>query len=138
MGRPKHCFPHPIAGVLGALLCLPACVEGGLNQNQVGPGNQDDGVDLRTGDIAVDPNGVYFLSRSDDSLLYGDIHAGDAGLLEGIEAPSRVAFGYQNDRIYVTAEGPDGPEVWHKEPETTAWQRFKMRVMGWIPMKSEL
>jgi len=37
-----------------------------------------------------------------------------------------------------TAEGPDGPETWHKEPGTSAWQRFKVRVMSWIPMEKEL
>ena len=37
-----------------------------------------------------------------------------------------------------TAEGPDGPEVWRHDPGTSAWQRFKVRVMSWIPMESEL
>jgi putative cardiolipin synthase len=37
-----------------------------------------------------------------------------------------------------TAEGPDGPETWHKEPGSNAWQRFKVRFMSWIPMEKEL
>jgi putative cardiolipin synthase len=37
-----------------------------------------------------------------------------------------------------TAKGPDGPVVWNKEPGTTAWQRFKLRFMSWIPMEKEL
>jgi len=37
-----------------------------------------------------------------------------------------------------TAEGPDGPVTWNKEPETTAWQRFTSRFLRWIPMEKEL
>jgi putative cardiolipin synthase len=37
-----------------------------------------------------------------------------------------------------TAQGPDGPITWQTEPETTAWQRFIMRLMRWIPMEKEL
>ena len=44
----------------------------------------------------------------------------------------------EKGKIEWTAEGPDGPEVWRKEPGTSAWQRFKARVMSWIPMESEL
>jgi len=49
----------------------------------------------------------------------------------------RLAINEQG-KLEWTAEGPDGPEVWHKEPGTSAWQRFKARVMSWIPMESEL
>ena len=44
----------------------------------------------------------------------------------------------EKGKLQWTAEGPDGPEVWNKEPGTTAWQRFKVRVMSWIPMEKEL
>jgi len=44
----------------------------------------------------------------------------------------------EKGKIEWTAEGPDGPEVWRNEPGTSAWQRFKARVMSWIPMESEL
>lgn len=37
-----------------------------------------------------------------------------------------------------TAEGPDGPVVWDHEPGSSAWQRFWLSVMGWIPMGKEL
>jgi putative cardiolipin synthase len=33
-------------------------------------------------------------------------------------------------KLVWTAEGPDGPETWHKEPGSTAWQRFKVRFMS--------
>ena len=44
----------------------------------------------------------------------------------------------QKGKLLWTAEGPEGPETWHKEPGSSAWQRFKVRFMGWIPMEKEL
>jgi len=44
----------------------------------------------------------------------------------------------ENRKLEWTTQGPDGPVVWHKEPGTSAWQRFKARFMSWIPMESEL
>ena len=44
----------------------------------------------------------------------------------------------EKDKLQWTAEGPDGPEVWNKEPGTTAWKRFTLRFMSWIPMEKEL
>jgi putative cardiolipin synthase len=49
----------------------------------------------------------------------------------------RVTLDEKGNLVW-TAEGPDGPEVWKKEPGTTAWQRFKVRFMSWIPMEKEL
>lgn len=44
----------------------------------------------------------------------------------------------EKDKLQWTAEGPDGPEVWNKEPGTTAWKRFTLRFMSWIPLEKEL
>jgi putative cardiolipin synthase len=44
----------------------------------------------------------------------------------------------EKGKLVWTAEGPDGPVTWRKEPETTAWQRFIVRFMRWIPMEKEL
>lgn len=44
----------------------------------------------------------------------------------------------EHGKLEWTAQGPDGPVVWHKEPGTSAWQRFKARFTSWIPMESEL
>jgi putative cardiolipin synthase len=49
----------------------------------------------------------------------------------------RVTLDEKGDLLW-TAEGPDGPVTWRKEPETTAWQRFMVRVMRRIPMEKEL
>lgn len=83
-------------------LLTAACIDGGLNQNEQRPGNQEDGTSLVFGDVAVDPSGRYFLSRSDDQLLYGDIETGRAHLLPGLAAPLRVAFSHGRELIYLT------------------------------------
>jgi putative cardiolipin synthase len=44
----------------------------------------------------------------------------------------------ENRNLVWTAEGPDGPEVWDNEPGSTAWNRFILSLMGWIPMENEL
>jgi putative cardiolipin synthase len=44
----------------------------------------------------------------------------------------------EKGKLLWTAEGPDGPETWNKEPGTTAWKRFTLRLMSWIPMEKEL
>jgi putative cardiolipin synthase len=66
-----------------------------------------------------------------------------AKVLEVMEADFDPANSYrltlnEKGKLEWTAEGPDGPEVWHKEPGTSAWQRFKVRIMSWIPMEKEL
>jgi len=44
----------------------------------------------------------------------------------------------EKGKLRWTAEGPDGPVVWNKEPGTSAWKRFTLRFMSWIPMEKEL
>jgi putative cardiolipin synthase len=61
-------------------------------------------------------------------------------IMEGDLDPAnsyRVTLDEKGDLLW-TAEGPDGPMTWNKEPETTAWQRFMVRLMRWIPMEKEL
>jgi hypothetical protein len=88
-----------------------ACdTEGGLNQNQQDVGNQDDGVSIGAGDIAIDPAGDYFRSRVGTRLLKANINNDAAVLLKGIEDPDRVLFG-QPGRIYVTVDSTKGDKL---------------------------
>jgi len=81
---------------------MSACFEGGSNQNQRTPGNQDDGVGLRLGDIAVHPSGDYFLSSTGDGLFHGTIRTGETRVLSGITNPQRLAFASGSASVYVT------------------------------------
>jgi putative cardiolipin synthase len=49
----------------------------------------------------------------------------------------RVTLDEKGNLVW-TADGPDGLQNWRKEPETSAWQRFKSRFLRWIPMEKEL
>jgi putative cardiolipin synthase len=44
----------------------------------------------------------------------------------------------EKDNLVWTAEDDGNPVTWTKEPETSAWQRFKSRFLRWIPMEKEL
>ncbi len=98
---------------VGSLLALSlfACdLGGGLNQNLQGAGNQDDGVSIGKGDLAIDPLGTYFLSRVGTRLLRANVHNQGAVLLKAIEDPDRVVFG-QPGRIYVTVDSEKGDKL---------------------------
>ena len=60
-------FRARLWGSLAAAISLSQCVEGGLNQNERAPGDGDEGVNVGFGEIAIDPTGAYFLSRSDEA-----------------------------------------------------------------------
>jgi hypothetical protein len=49
----------------------------------------------------------------------------------------RLTLDTNGDLVW-TAEGPDGTETWHHDPGASAWNRFVLTIMGWIPMGSEL
>jgi putative cardiolipin synthase len=49
----------------------------------------------------------------------------------------RVTLDEKGNLVW-TAEDDGNPVTWDKEPETTAWQRFKSRFLRWIPMEKEL
>lgn len=108
---------------IGLTLCLFGCdVEGGLNQNQQDVGNQDDGVSIGDGDIAIDPAGEYFLSRAGTRLVKANIHDDEAVLLKAIEDPDRVLFG-QPGRIYVTVDSTKGDKLlaYDVKAQRTLW-----------------
>lgn len=49
----------------------------------------------------------------------------------------RVTLDEKGNLVW-TAEDDGEVVTWNKEPETTAWQRFKSRFLRWIPMEKEL
>ena len=67
-----------------AMMLFPSCFNtGGLNTGQHQAGNEEDGVHLRFGDIAVDPGGSFFISRNYNRLIMGKIEGSkEAEVLE--------------------------------------------------------
>ena len=49
----------------------------------------------------------------------------------------RVSLDEDGDLVW-TASGPDGPQTWDREPGSTGWERFMLRLMSWVPMENEL
>jgi hypothetical protein len=69
------------------------CVQGGGNQNQQTPGNQDNGVALHFGDLAIDPTGRYVVYGAGEILQVGDLATGAKHKLDAVTSPQRVSFG---------------------------------------------
>lgn len=74
------------------MLAAFACLEGGANQNGNHAGNKDGGVQLWLGEIAVDADGRFFLSRSDEHLVVGDLEIGTLDVIDEIRVPDVLAF----------------------------------------------
>lgn len=79
--------------------------DGGANEGQQQPGNGDDGVALRDGEIAVAPHGTSFLARIGDDLVHGQVD-GSWRTLDRLQDPKRLAFSPERDVIYVATESP--------------------------------
>lgn len=69
-----------------------ACLEGGANQNGQRSGNREGGIQLWLGDIAIDSDGRYFLSRTDDHLVVGDLEIGALSVVDEIPVPEVLVF----------------------------------------------
>ena len=97
-------------GILG-------CVEGGANFHQQTSGNNNrGGIDLEGrgdprsgvlplgyGEIAVAPDGSFFLSKTNDLLIYGDLRSGAVGAVPGVSGAGRVAFAHRQRKFYITS-----------------------------------
>jgi hypothetical protein len=113
---------------------LSACFEGGANQNQKTPGNQDDGVGVGIGDIAVHPSGEYFLSKAGRGLVHGTIESGKTRVLPGVENPERLAFASRSEAVFITAMHGERAELqaYHPTTSSTLWQHPIESSYGWI------
>jgi hypothetical protein len=101
--RRNPCLRARLWGSLAAVIGLSQCIEGGFNQNERAAGDGDEGAKVGFGEIAIDPTGAYFVSRSDESLLYGDLKLGSTSLLEQLSSVERVAFAHEGHTIFVTS-----------------------------------
>ncbi len=128
----QHYLRTPLFLITTAILVATGCdfSEGGLNQNEQGSGNQDDGVELDVGRIAVDPTGKYFLADADGQLLYAEIASGSTRLLDEVEDPVRVVFDDQAQRIFLTSTDDGGKIVAYRLTENKADWTVPSQVLG--------
>jgi len=124
---------HRAILALAVLVTVSACFEGGSNQNQRTPGNQDDGVGLGFGDIAVHPSGDYFLSGAGNRLLHGMIRTGETRVLPGIKNPQRLAFASDSGAVYVTTlrNGQAYINAYDVRTDSMLWQHPVETAQGW-------
>jgi hypothetical protein len=90
---------------MGAL--LPACsqIQGGANENERTPGNNDTGVEIGKNAIAISPDGRYFVYGAGGSLQRVDLPSGTRTKLTGVGAVDRLAFDTKvPDVVYVTTQ----------------------------------
>lgn len=92
----------PLVTVLLALFVLPqfGCPDGGANENQHGVGNENGGVKVGFGDVAVAPTGDYVLFWADGKLTIGLPDSGASNPLP-VGEPTRLAFAHEKDVVYV-------------------------------------
>ncbi|MCS6899686.1 MAG: hypothetical protein RMJ98_08345 [Myxococcales bacterium] len=65
---------------------------GGANEGGKAPGSGDTGIDLAVGEIAVDPQGRYFVSQVDGKLKVADLDSLRFREIKGLPKPTRLAF----------------------------------------------
>ncbi len=94
-----------LAAFLALGLASGCDLGGGANDGNQGPGNGDNGVALRSGQIAVSHKGTSFLARVENELIHGDVD-GSWRVLEHLEDPERLVFSPQRDVIYVATDDP--------------------------------
>lgn len=84
-----------------AFTILPGCNFGGLNDEVHQPGDEPGGVDIASGDIAVAPDGDYFLFERDGRLAIGWTASTKVQDLS-VPSPDRLAFAKGRRFAYVT------------------------------------
>ncbi len=108
-----RCIQIPFLTLLIVILMsVSACSdtnEGGSNQNSNNAGNQDDGVELLEGRIAIFPSGDHFLAIGNGALTITAVSAGAADRIDALAHPGRVAFDLVDDRFFVTLGGVNSP-----------------------------
>ncbi len=123
LGKRGHASVFAIVTMLVTSSFQGCGFDGGLNQNQHTPGNEENGVSLSLGDIAIDPSGTYFLSSSEEKLILGNIDSGRVEVLPGITDPHRLVFG-GGDLIFVTSFAKRGQLIGYDiRTKETVWKK---------------
>jgi WD40 repeat protein len=94
---------------------------GGANMNQRQPGNNDDGINVGFGEIAVEPNGEYFVTNRESQLIYVDMISREMKMLPGIHYPDRIALGHGARKLYYTNYDRFELCMYSPEEEQVGW-----------------
>jgi hypothetical protein len=86
--------------MIGAMALLAGCEVGGLHWDVHRAGDEDGGVALAVGDIAVAPDGSYFVFERGGALMVGWTATGLVEELP-VQDPGRLAFSGQRSVVYV-------------------------------------
>jgi hypothetical protein len=92
-----------VTAALAGTALAGGCNFGGLNDGVKSAGDQPGGVKIAAGDIAVSPDGSYFLFERGDQLAVGWVGRDDVEILP-VTSPARLAFSQESHVVYVTTE----------------------------------
>lgn len=114
---------HPTLFVVATLVGLAlACGGGGDNPNLKSSGNEEGGVQLSVGDIAVSTTGDYVVFAYGDGLAVGWTRNGSLEMLP-VTNPSRLAFANHSPTLYVGQEGQDTLVAVDVSVGTVLWEQ---------------
>ena len=65
---------------------------GGANSNGKRAGNVPGGIAVKNGDIAISPNGAFYVTLRGGQVVSGTVDQKDAHKVNGLPAPDRIAF----------------------------------------------
>lgn len=136
-----------------ACILLAGCSEwktqgniGGANQGVRAAGNRQGGIALEEGEIAVAPNGRFFVTLKNAQLAVGDVGSERAEVLQDIASVERVAFwtGENGEGLFILTDGKkqgaDGkPETvisWSRSEKKTVWRKELPRRDRWLDVNS--
>jgi hypothetical protein len=109
--RPFWNLNYAVVTGLLLLFILPqiGCPDGGANENEHTVGDENGGVKVGFGDVAVAPTGDFVLFWARDRLMVGEPHSGESHALP-VQSPTRLAFANDKDVVYVGVRHDHQPD----------------------------
>jgi cardiolipin synthase C len=91
-------------------------------------------IDQKTvfiGSLNIDPRSARLNSELGLVIRSSDIARQVTSLLDDISADGSYKLSLDRNNHIVWTSGPPGAEqIWHEDPETTAWQRFTLKLLA--------
>ncbi len=106
-----------LASWVAAAFALPVMLGsgnvGGANTGGHAPGSGDEGVFLGSGEIAVSPSGLYFLSKKGDQIVIGTLETRAYEVVAGLPTADVLAFWSRarGEGFFLAGSTPSGDRV---------------------------